>query len=210
MKRISLIDCPGVVPPSTTDTEEDILLRGVVRVENVENPEQYIRGVLRRTQPRHIERTYAVKNYADATGFLSILARKGGRLLKGGEPDVDGVAKMVINDFLRGKIPWFTPPPTAGDGDQANLEGREGRLGEMRGKRKRGDREPLQGEVDETPSVSHPDASEDDFEGFEDQDIQVLEDDGGSSSDEAGTDKGLEISGDIEDGSEGEGCIALS
>ena len=56
MKRIYLIDCPGVVPPSTTDTPQDILLRGVVRVENVENPEQYIPAVLSKTKPQHIER----------------------------------------------------------------------------------------------------------------------------------------------------------
>src|SRR6201996_5390088 len=42
MKRIYLIDCPGVVPPSHNDSEEDILLRGVVRVENVESPAQYV------------------------------------------------------------------------------------------------------------------------------------------------------------------------
>ena len=146
MKRIYLIDCPGVVPPSQGDSEQDILLRGVVRVENVEHPAQYIDAVLRRTQPRHIERTYETKvsEYnGDAIEFLSILARKGGRLLKGGEPDVDGVAKMVLNDFLRGKIPWFTPPPKkegveAPDGDKQVevVEGREGRLGEMPGKRK--------------------------------------------------------------------------
>lgn len=124
MKRIYLIDCPGVVPPSNHDTEEDILLRGVVRVENVEHPEQYIAGVLKRTQPRHIERTYDVKGYEDAFDFLSILARKGGRLLKGGEPDVDGVAKMVVNDFLRGKLPWFTPPP------YTPKEGEDGEVGE--------------------------------------------------------------------------------
>jgi len=40
-----------------------------------------------------------------------VLARKSGRLLRGGDPDVDAVAKMVLNDFLRGKVPWFTPPP---------------------------------------------------------------------------------------------------
>ncbi|RMZ79210.1 hypothetical protein DV738_g3520, partial [Chaetothyriales sp. CBS 135597] len=114
MKRISLIDCPGVVPPSQADSEEDILLRGVVRVENVDEPSQYIAGLLRRTQPKHIERTYEVKQSEyddDPVEFLSILARKSGRLLKGGEPDIDGVAKMVLNDFMRGKIPWFTPPP---------------------------------------------------------------------------------------------------
>jgi nuclear GTP-binding protein len=89
MKRIYLIDCPGVVPPSNKDSEEDILLRGVVRVENVEHPAQYIPAVLRRTQIRHLERTYEIRHSEyndDATEFLSILARKGGRLLKGGEP----------------------------------------------------------------------------------------------------------------------------
>jgi nuclear GTP-binding protein len=137
MKRIYLIDCPGVVPPNGNDTEEDILLRGVVRVENVHNPEQYIPGVLKRVQPRHIERTYELKDFnGDAVEFLSILARKGGRLLRGGEPDLDGVAKMVINDFLRGKIPWFTPPPH-GANEGEKIEGREGRLGEMSLKRKR-------------------------------------------------------------------------
>lgn len=40
MKRIFLIDCPGVVYPSAeTDTEK--VLKGVVRVELVTNPEDY-------------------------------------------------------------------------------------------------------------------------------------------------------------------------
>ena len=181
MKRIYLIDCPGVVPPSAGDSEEDILLRGVVRVENVENPAQYVAAVLRRTQTRHIERTYEVKHaeYADdPIELLSILARKGGRLLKGGEPDVDGVAKMMLNDFLRGKIPWFTPPPKSnskseagegGPGEEAVaevteevMEGREGKLGEMPGKRKRHEAQPDENLGDEDAS-----AVEDDFESFD-------------------------------------------
>ena len=130
MKRIYLIDCPGVVPPSNNDSPEDILLRGVVRVENVENPEQYIPAVLKKTKPHHIERTYDVRGFSTATEFLELLARKGGRLLKGGEADVDGVAKMVLNDFLRGKIPWFTPPPVV-EGEEKGIDGRKGILGEM-------------------------------------------------------------------------------
>lgn len=34
-----------------------------------------------------------------------------GRLLKGGEPDVDGVAKIMLSDWVRGRIPFFVPPP---------------------------------------------------------------------------------------------------
>ncbi|EXJ79136.1 hypothetical protein A1O3_08637 [Capronia epimyces CBS 606.96] len=208
MKRIYLIDCPGVVPPSHGDSEEDILLRGVVRVENVEHPAQYIEAVLRRTQTRHIERTYEVKaaDYnEDPIEFLSILARKGGRLLKGGEPDVDGVAKMVLNDFLRGKIPWFTPPPRregmepSGEDESARVvEGREGRLGEMPGKREataagldeddqeaEGDSEhEEQGQSSDSDNESEDENSThqavDDFGGFDDEndDTSAAESDG--------------------------------
>ncbi|KAL4928821.1 putative GTPase NOG2 [Aspergillus undulatus] len=169
MKRIYLIDCPGVVPPSQTDTPEDILLRGVVRVENVENPEQYIPAILKRVQPKHLERTYGIKETSDSIEFLSILARKGGRLLRGGEPDLDGVAKMVINDFLRGKIPWFTPLPYTPGDEGEKIEGREGRLGEMGRKRKIDETEGAQdANEDKGASAEAASGSEEEFEGFDD------------------------------------------
>ena len=172
MRRIYLIDCPGVVPPNPNDSEEDILLRGVVRVENVQNPEQYIPAILRRVQPRHLERTYNVKSTSDSYEFLSILARKGGKLLRGGEPDVDSVAKMVINDFLRGKIPWFIPPAhvPGGNAEDEELEVRKGKLGEM-GTRKRklnDEAVPDAGASDHGASDSEADSDEaSEFEGFD-------------------------------------------
>ncbi|KAJ8105557.1 hypothetical protein ONZ43_g7383 [Nemania bipapillata] len=140
MKRIYLIDCPGIVPPNANDKPVDILLRGVVRIEKVENPEQYIQPMMEKVKRQHLERTYEISNWKDHHEFLEILGRKGGRLLKQGEVDMDGVAKMVLTDFMRGKIPWFTPPPKA-EGEDATtvIEGREGRLGEMPKKRKRDD-----------------------------------------------------------------------
>jgi nuclear GTP-binding protein len=139
-------------------------------VENVQNPEQYITGVLKRTQSRHIERTYNIKGYADATDFLNILARKGGRLLRGGEPDVNGVAKMVINDFLRGKIPWFTPAPHVPGSENDKFDGREGRLGEMARKRKRDDPTVASQASDRNASLgSGSETDEAEFEGFDDE-----------------------------------------
>lgn len=122
MKRIFLIDCPGIVPPSSKDSEEDILFRGVVRVEHVSSPEQYIPGVLKRCQVKHLERTYEISGWEDATEFIHMLARKQGRLLKGGEPDESGVAKQVLNDFNRGKIPWFLPPPEKTEEDKGEVK----------------------------------------------------------------------------------------
>ena len=179
MKRIYLIDCPGVVPPSNNDSPEDILLRGVVRVENVENPEQYIAAVLNKTKPQHIQRTYDVGSFETATDFLEILARKGGRLLKGGEADVNGAAKMVLNDFVRGKIPWFTLPPVQeGQEGQQGVEGRKGMLGEM-GKVKMNVQEDDAG-VD----TADVEMDEEEFEGFDEQDDEVASEDESSSADE--------------------------
>ncbi|KAF2223842.1 nucleolar GTP-binding protein 2 [Elsinoe ampelina] len=189
MKRIYLIDCPGVVPPNMADTEEDILLRGVVRVENVENPEQYVAAAMRKVKRHHLERTYDVKNWENATDFLEALARKGGRLLKGGEADMDGVAKMVLNDFLRGKIPWFTAPPdSAGQGD--GVQGRDGRLGEMASKKRKreaGDNgeEPEAGSTISPDlvegSASDEDEGDEDFAGFSDGDEASSGDDSGET-----------------------------
>ena len=144
MKRILLIDCPGVVPPNPNDVEEDILLRGVVRVENVENPSQYVKAVLSKCKQHHVERTYGISGWTSSTEFLDMLARKSGRLLKGGEPDSDSVAKMVLNDFLRGKLPWYIPPPTLDD-SKGNVAGESLKPLVPSNKRKRSSEEPDRG-----------------------------------------------------------------
>ncbi|XP_033217347.1 nucleolar GTP-binding protein 2 [Belonocnema kinseyi] len=109
MKRIYLIDCPGVVYPSAeTDTEK--VLKGVVRVELVQNPEDYIESVLGRVKPEYIRKTYKIEEWTDHVDFLEKLSRRSGRLLKKGEPDISTTAKMILNDWQRGKLPFYTVP----------------------------------------------------------------------------------------------------
>ncbi|GFQ79314.1 nucleolar GTP-binding protein 2 [Trichonephila clavata] len=110
MRRIYLIDCPGVVYPSgNTDTE--IVLKGVVRVENVKDPEDHIPELINRVKKEYLERTYNITDWTDSTNFLEQYAHKTGKLLKGAEPDISTVAKMILNDFQRGKLPYFVKPP---------------------------------------------------------------------------------------------------
>ncbi|KAG5343470.1 NOG2 protein, partial [Acromyrmex charruanus] len=109
MRRIYLIDCPGVVYPSTeTDTEK--VLKGVVRVELVQNPEDYIVSVLERVKPEYIRKTYKINVWIDHVDFLEKLARRSGKLLKKGEPDIAIAARMVLNDWQRGKLPFYVAP----------------------------------------------------------------------------------------------------
>ncbi|XP_028281817.1 nucleolar GTP-binding protein 2 [Parambassis ranga] len=116
MRRIFLIDCPGVVYPSE-DSESDIVLKGVVQVEKIKNPEEHIGAVLERAKPEYIQKTYRIPTWNSAEDFLEKLAFRTGKLLKGGEPDLSTVSKMVLNDWQRGRIPFFVKPPGL-EGDQ--------------------------------------------------------------------------------------------
>mmetsp|Transcript_26598 Transcript_26598/g.79029 ORF Transcript_26598/g.79029 Transcript_26598/m.79029 type:complete len:697 (-) Transcript_26598:587-2677(-) len=111
MKRIFLIDCPGVVYNKTTDSETDSVLKGVVRVENLEDATEHMDEVLRRVKPEYLRRAYKLKEWADGEDFLTQIARGAGKLLKGGEPDLNTAARMVLYDWQRGKVPFFTLPP---------------------------------------------------------------------------------------------------
>ncbi|GAB1867106.1 Nucleolar GTP-binding protein 2 [Camponotus japonicus] len=109
MRRIYLIDCPGVVYPSAeTDTEK--VLKSVVRVEMIQNPEDYIASVLERVKPEYIRKTYKIDKWKDHVDFLEKLAHRSGKLLKKGEPDIAIVARMVLNDWQRGKLPFYVLP----------------------------------------------------------------------------------------------------
>lgn len=109
MKRIFLIDCPGVVYPSAeTDTEK--VLKGVVRVELVTNPEDYVDTVLKRVRPEYIKKTYKIESWSTSLDFLEQMAKKSGKLLRGGEPDITVVSRMVLNDWQRGKLPFYVAP----------------------------------------------------------------------------------------------------
>ncbi|EUB54386.1 Nucleolar GTP-binding protein 2 [Echinococcus granulosus] len=145
LKSIYLIDCPGVVYPDG-DTEAEMVMKGVVRVEYLKQPEMYIPEVLERVKPEFMQQRYGLPNFdptchplftesvseqntaemvaasaieysptarwpVDANLFLELVAKKTGKLLKGSEPDIITTAKRVLNDFQRGKLPYFVKPP---------------------------------------------------------------------------------------------------
>lgn len=71
-------------------------------------------------------------------------------------------ANHLVNDFLRGKLPWYTPPPVVEGKDGENpegIDGRKGALGEMGKIRKREEEEPG---VEDLETNSANDATNDD------------------------------------------------
>lgn len=95
------------------------MLKGVVRVEALPTPSDHVPALMKRVKPLYLSRTYGVplpvsddpSKCWDSETFLDKLARLKGRLLRGGEPDLEGVAKIVLSDWVRGRIPFFVSPP---------------------------------------------------------------------------------------------------
>ena len=84
-------------------------------MEALPSPSEHILELLMRVKPLYLARTYGLTvpeaGSWTADDFLDILARAKGRLLKGGEPDIEGAAKVVLSDWVRGRIPYFVAPP---------------------------------------------------------------------------------------------------
>ena len=90
-----------------------------MRVEALPTPSDHIPELMARVKPLYLSRTYGIPlpDKDDPTKswepevFLDKLARMKGRLQKGGEPDLEGVAKIVLSDWVRGRVPFFVTPP---------------------------------------------------------------------------------------------------
>lgn len=55
---------------------------------------------------------YNIPYFDSLTSFLLEVARAKGRLRKGGVPDLDGTARSILRDWVAGRIPYYTAPPT--------------------------------------------------------------------------------------------------
>ena len=70
----------------------------------------------------HVQtRAYKVRSWEDATDFLAQVAKAAGKLVKGGEPDLNTVARMVLLDWQRGRLPYFSLPPLPSASEVSNL-----------------------------------------------------------------------------------------
>lgn len=120
-KHVYLLDCPGVVhyhkalKGAGEEADTDAVLKGVVRVEKLENATIHVPEMLTRVKPEYIRRTYGVSSWTDHDDLLGKIATKRGKLLRGGDPDVNTVAKQLLNDWQRGKVPYFTIPDEYAD-----------------------------------------------------------------------------------------------
>lgn len=106
MKDLYLIDCPGVVPISDY---KKAVLKGAIRIENVDDPDDLISDVINLAGREAVESCYNIK-FDEIEELFEKIAKKYGKLAKGGGPNTNLISKMILHDLQRGKIPYYIPP----------------------------------------------------------------------------------------------------
>ncbi|XP_044162110.1 guanine nucleotide-binding protein-like 3-like protein [Bufo gargarizans] len=109
-KHIKLLDCPGIVMATST-SDAAMILRNCVKIEQLIDPVGPVEAILRRCNKDQILQHYKVTDFRDTSEFLAMLAKRQGKLKKGGMPDHEKAAKSVLTDWVSGRISYFTHPP---------------------------------------------------------------------------------------------------
>jgi len=110
-KRVKLLDTPGIVFPKANDVSDDIILRNVVKLEQVADPVSPVNTILKRCNKHVMLSIYKIPDFSTPNEFLIHIARKNGKLMKGGIPNINQAARIVLQDWTGGKIPFYTEPP---------------------------------------------------------------------------------------------------
>jgi len=120
-KHIKLLDSPGVVL-NTNTSDVTAVLRNVVQLEAVEDPVPCVEAILSRCKKVNMMLHYNIPDFSDTAEFLNLLARRMGKLKKGGVPDLARAARRVLQDWNSGKITYYTAPPENTDSSNTDIQ----------------------------------------------------------------------------------------
>jgi large subunit GTPase 1 len=121
--EIMLCDCPGLVFPNFATTKAELVVNGVLPIDQ-QREFTGPAGIVAKRIPKHfIEQVYGVKlrmrpveeggtGIPTASEVLRAYARARGFSTQGiGQPDESRAARYVLKDYVNGKLLWVNPPP---------------------------------------------------------------------------------------------------
>ena len=107
--RLVILDTPGVFLIEDTSS---LVYKGALRVENLDDPVFHATELIEKLKEIDkdvLKRTYGF-DYEDPMKFLEEFAKRRGKLMKGGQPNIKEAAKIVLRDWQNGKIViWILP-----------------------------------------------------------------------------------------------------
>jgi nuclear GTP-binding protein len=105
---ILLVDTPGVIP-FYDQSEVELVIKCAIRPDKIVHLLDSVAEILSLIDEDNIKKKYGIL-YENTKDFLEKITKKRGKLLPGGIADIQTVAKLFINDFQRGRLPYYKKP----------------------------------------------------------------------------------------------------
>jgi len=115
-KNIVLLATPAVVQ-TPEDQPDSLILRSVVRVEDIADPIRPVTALLKLIEKSEILKFYRIGDFKTTEEFLGQVARKRGfqQAAGVGNTFVLRAARAVLRDYMGGRLRFHTTPPAAED-----------------------------------------------------------------------------------------------
>lgn len=104
-RNIMMIDSPGVINQGR-DVEQDLVLIGAKNPSSMKDPDLAVLELLN-AHPGLIEKKYGISTMEDKEAAIEEIALKLNFKKKGNIPDIERASRMILRDWIDGKIKWF-------------------------------------------------------------------------------------------------------
>ncbi|ESQ36045.1 hypothetical protein EUTSA_v10007194mg [Eutrema salsugineum] len=135
--ELMLCDCPGLVFPSFSSSRYEMIASGVLPIDRMTEHREAIQVVADKV-PRHvIESVYNIslpkpKPYERqsrpplAAELLRAYCASRGYVASSGLPDETKAARLILKDYIGGKLPHFAMPPGMSLGEESKIDESQG------------------------------------------------------------------------------------
>lgn len=121
-EKLTLCDCPGLVFPSFTSSRYEMIASGVLPIDRMTERREAVQVVADRVPRSVIEGVYRIslpkpKSYESqsraplAAELLRAYCASRGYVASSGLPDETKAARLILKDYIDGKLPHFQMPP---------------------------------------------------------------------------------------------------
>ncbi|OXB60695.1 hypothetical protein ASZ78_011535 [Callipepla squamata] len=113
-KQMRILDSPSILA-DPTNSAATLALRSIIHVgESCSvNVAKVVDAFLSLCNKQQVMMSYSIPDFENAEEFLRLLAQKRGMLKKGGVPDIENIAKLLLCDWTGAKISYHSEPPAS-------------------------------------------------------------------------------------------------
>ncbi|XP_068264514.1 guanine nucleotide-binding protein-like 3 [Nyctibius grandis] len=111
-KQTKMLDSPSIIADPSNNALA-LALRSIINTEESGSADVFegVDAILNHCSKQQVVMHYSIPDFKNTEEFLTLLAQKRGMLKKGGVPDIENIAKVLLCDWTGAKISYHSQPP---------------------------------------------------------------------------------------------------